>query len=112
MSNHRLFVLPVTNELLDKKIMIKKFASLTAALLMAFVTVGCDVDKTEEGRMPNVDVDVDGDPGKLPAYDVDGPDVDVSMEKKKVDVPDVDVNMKEKEISVPDVDVSVPDDEE
>ena len=47
-----------------------------------------EVTKTQEGRMPDVDVDVKG--GKLPEYDVDGPDIDI--EKKTVEVPTIDVD--------------------
>lgn len=68
-----------------------------------------DVRKTQDGRMPNVDVDVSG--GNLPEYDVDGPDVRVGTKKTTIQVPDVDVSMKDKTITVPDVDVDLPDDE-
>jgi predicted small secreted protein len=54
----------------------------------ALALAGCDVDKTEEGEMP--DVDVEG--GNLPEYDVEGPDVDVGTEEKTITVPDVDVD--------------------
>lgn len=47
-----------------------------------------EVEKTQEGRMPDVDVDVEG--GNLPEYDVDAPDVDV--ERKTVEVPTIDVD--------------------
>jgi hypothetical protein len=72
--------------------------------------VGCDVKKTQEGEMP--DVDVEG--GQLPKYDVDAPDVDVHMEKKDIKVPDVDVDVhtEKREIKVPDVDVHPADDKE
>jgi len=50
-----------------------------------------EVTKTEEGRLPDVDVDVEG--GKLPEFDVDGPDVHVGTKKVEVTVPDVDVDM-------------------
>lgn len=63
------------------------------ALLMAFLvvtfTTGCRVRQTEEGEMPDVDVQVEG--GKVPEYDVDAADVDVKMEEKTIKVPDVDV---------------------
>jgi hypothetical protein len=61
------------------------------ALLMAatFLVWGCDVDQTEEGEMP--DVDVQG--GNLPEYDVEGPDVDVGTREETVTVPDIDVDM-------------------
>lgn len=50
-----------------------------------------EVIKTEDGKMPKVDVDVEG--GKLPKYDVEGPDVDVKTKKIEVEVPDVDVTL-------------------
>jgi hypothetical protein len=88
--------------------MSKIFPTLIASALM-FGAIGCDVDQTREGKLPDVDVDVSAEPGQLPAYDVDAPDVDVSMEEKKVLVPKV--VMEEETISVPDVDVDVPEDE-
>ena len=71
-----------------------------------------DVRQTQDGRMPDVDVDVDG--GKLPEYDVRGPDVDVRMKERTVTVPDVDVDVstEEKTISLPDVDIDLPEDED
>ena len=53
----------------------------------------CDVDKTENGAMPDVDVNATG--GELPEYNVTGPDVNVGMENTTVQVPDVDVNVPE-----------------
>ena len=47
-----------------------------------------EVEQTQEGRMPDVDVDVEG--GQLPEYDVDGPDVDI--ERKTIEVPTIDVD--------------------
>jgi hypothetical protein len=47
-----------------------------------------EVEQTQEGRMPDVDVDVEG--GQLPEYDVDGPDVDI--EEETVTVPTIDVD--------------------
>jgi len=65
---------------------------IPGALLVASLGLaGCDVEKTEEGKMP--DVEVDG--GKMPKYDVDAPDVDVGTKEKTVTVPDVDVTMPE-----------------
>ncbi len=60
---------------------------LTASLVIlpAFVLglSACDVQKTQEGEMPKVDVDVKG--GQLPKYDVDAPDIDIKQ--KEVTVP-------------------------
>jgi uncharacterized lipoprotein len=49
----------------------------------------CDVDKTQNGAMPDVDVNVTG--GQLPEYNVTGPDVNVGTENRTVQVPTVDV---------------------
>ncbi len=81
---------------------------LLAAALAVFLTA-CDVEKTQEGEMPDVDVEVEG--GQAPKYDVDAPDVDVSTEEKEVEVPDVDVDMEKKKVTVPDIDVDMPDDD-
>lgn len=51
----------------------------------------CDVQKTKEGDMPDVDVNVSG--GQLPEYNVTAPDVDVRMENKTVQVPVLDVDV-------------------
>ncbi len=51
----------------------------------------CDVDQTQNGQMPDVDVNATG--GQLPEFNVTTPDVDVGMENKTVQVPDVDVNV-------------------
>lgn len=60
--------------------------------------VGCDVKKTEEGELP--DVDVSG--GNLPEYEVEGPDVDVGTTTKEIEVPTVDVDMPDDEDEVVD----------
>ncbi|GAB6388176.1 hypothetical protein [Stutzerimonas marianensis] len=60
-----------------------------AVLLTTLGMAGCDVEKTEEGEMPEVNVEG----GKMPEYDVDTPDVDVGTKEKTVTVPDVDVDM-------------------
>ena len=61
--------------------------TLAAALGLA----ACDVDQTEEGSLPDVDVNVEG--GNMPEYDVETADVEVGTQEKTVTVPDVDVTM-------------------
>lgn len=56
---------------------------LAAGLVMG----GCTAEKTQEGELP--DVDVQG--GQLPEYDVDAADVTVSTDTQQVVTPDVDV---------------------
>lgn len=71
-------------------------AALTASA--AFLFTSCEVEKTQEGEMPEVDVDVKA--GQLPKYEVDAPEVDVKMKTKTI------------EIEVPDVDVTLPKDKD
>lgn len=61
---------------------------LVGASLIALC--GCDVDKTKDGNMPDVDVNVSG--GELPEYNVEGPSVSVGTENRVVQVPTVDVD--------------------
>ncbi len=49
----------------------------------------CDVDQTQEGELP--DVEVEG--GNLPEFDVETADVEIGTEEVTVDVPTVDVDM-------------------
>ena len=76
----------------------RKIISFAALGSAALALAACDVDQTEEGALP--DVDVEG--GNLPEYDVEGPDVDVGT--REVEVPDT--------VTLPDVDISGPDDAE
>lgn len=72
-----------------------RLLALAAALLLVPLA-GCDIDQTEEGELPDVDVDVSE--GQLPEYDVDGPDVDVGTDTDTVI------------IQTPTIDVDLPDD--
>lgn len=60
----------------------------TGLLLVPALVLGlsaCDVKKTQEGELPDVNVDVKD--GQVPKYDVDAGDVDVKTEKKVIEVP-------------------------
>ncbi|MCU7553211.1 hypothetical protein OCL06_01210 [Alteromonas sp. ASW11-19] len=91
-----------------------KLGKLFAISSVALALGACDVDKTEQGDMPDVEVeggevpeyevvkkedgempDVDVEGGEMPEYDVDTADVEVGTEKKVVEVPEVDVEMPE-----------------
>ena len=65
----------------------RKFLSLVVAPLFAFGLAACDVDQTQEGDLP--DVDVEG--GQVPEYDVDAADVDVGTATQTVVTPDIEV---------------------
>ncbi|MCW1916301.1 hypothetical protein OJ996_22115 [Luteolibacter sp. GHJ8] len=74
---------------------------LTAcASTLAFALVSCDVDKKEDGSLPEVKVQVDGE-AKLPKYDVNGPDVTVGKKKVEMEVPTVDINIPKEEDNEP-----------
>ena len=71
----------------------KKSIALVAATTLAFGLAGCDVDQTEEGELPEVEVEG----GNMPEYDVEAPDVEVGTEEVTVDVPTVDVDTEDAE---------------
>lgn len=63
---------------------------------LAVLALGaCDIDQTEEGEMPDVDVSVED--GNMPEYDVDGPEVEVGTQQDTVivETPTVDVDLPE-----------------
>ena len=66
------------------------------AMVMALPLAACDVDQTEEGELPEVEVEGETE---LPEYDVEGPDVDVGQDTMVV--PDVDVDVPPEEGEVP-----------
>lgn len=67
----------------------KKLIATILIVPLAMGLVACDVDQTEEGEMP--DVEVSG--GNMPEFDVETADVDVGTKTTTVEVPTVDVTM-------------------
>lgn len=65
---------------------LKIIAPVFAALL---AVSACSVEKTDEGKMPDVDVKAEG--GDLPNYDVEPAKVEVSTDTQQVVTPDVDI---------------------
>lgn len=62
----------------------------TVALVAICVSMAaCKVNKTQEGKLPNVKVSAKA--GKLPEYNVQGPKVDVGSKNETVQVPTVKV---------------------
>jgi hypothetical protein len=68
------------------KTMIKVLVGASCLALVA-----CDVDQTQEGNLPDIDVNASG--GQLPEFNVEGPEVNVGTENKTVEVPTVDVDI-------------------
>lgn len=71
----------------------KKMTPLLAAIALGSAAIACDIDRTEDGRLPSIDVDVDA--GEMPTYDVDVADVDVGTTEDTVIIrrPTVDVRL-------------------
>lgn len=67
----------------------RKTFTLLAASGLALGLAACDVDQTEEGEAPEVNVDA----GELPEYDVEPAEVDVTTGTETVEVPTVDVDV-------------------
>lgn len=74
---------------------------LLVPAVAGFALSGCDIDQTQEGEMP--DVEVEG--GEMPEYDVETADVDVGTTKDTVvmEKPVVDVDMPDDEDDTVDV---------
>ena len=66
---------------------------------MLFATGFLNVDQTQEGSLPDVNVSAEG--GELPAFDVDSKEVVVGTTETNVSVPDVDVDTQETTVDVP-----------
>lgn len=97
----------------------KRVATPLFALLAILALPSCDVDKVEDGKMP--EIDVDAEPGELPEVEVtdegEMPSVDVDAEggelpEFEVEGPDVEVGSKEVEVEVPTVDIEMPDEDD
>lgn len=83
-----------------------RWLSLLPCLFLAFTLTACEVDQTEEGSLPDVDVNVE--PGNAPEYDVDWAEVDVGTTTEVVEVPRVIVTTEEERVEVPVIDVNMP----
>jgi hypothetical protein len=75
-------------------------------LCMAVLLAACEVEQTEEGAMPDVDVAVEA--GEMPEYDVDWANVDVGTTTQTVEVPKVVVTTETEQVEVPYLDVNMP----
>lgn len=69
--------------------MLKKLTMTLMAVLMIASLGACAVEQTEEGELPEVNVEG----GNVPEYDVDTATIDAQTETTTIAVPDVDVTM-------------------
>jgi len=68
---------------------VKKAAFVAVALTSMFALSACDVEKTQEGEMPKVEVTSEG--GQLPKYDVETPEVEMGTETRTIEVPTAEI---------------------
>lgn len=73
---------------------IMKIGKISGVLALALMLplAGCEMNQTEEGELPDVEVEEEGN---LPEYDVEGPEVDVETDTMQIQTPDVDVREPE-----------------
>ena len=86
----------------------KKNLIITGALVLSLAMTSCDLKKKGDLELPEVDVDVTTEEGNIPEYEVDWMDVDVRTTTKMVEVPKVVVVMEEEEVEVPVIDFDMP----
>ncbi|MTI20995.1 hypothetical protein E1176_08170 [Fulvivirga sp. RKSG066] len=89
-----------------------KLLYYSAFAIGAALFASCDVDKTEQGEAPELDVDVEAESGEMPEYDVDWANVNVGTRTKTMKVPKVVVVMEEEEVEVPYLDMKMPNSDE
>lgn len=79
-------------------------AALGVAAIVAVVlaVTFIDVDQTQEARLPDVDVNVEG--GQAPEFDVETGSIDIETEEEEVLVPKV--GLEEETITVPSVEIT------
>ncbi|AKF10543.1 hypothetical protein [Sandaracinus amylolyticus] len=88
--------------------MYRHATKLLVAFGLAAFAIGCDIDQTREGRLPEVEVRE----GDMPAYDVDTAEIETGTRTDTVEVPDIDVQTREERVEMPTVDIQMPDEGE
>ena len=79
---------------------------IVAAAVVAFGIFMIDIDQTEEARLPDVDVNVEG--GNLPEFDADVGSIEVGTAEETVTVPEVEITTEEATVTVPTIDITAP----
>ncbi|WP_238365883.1 hypothetical protein [Mesobacterium pallidum] len=80
-----------------------------AAVVIAAGVYMVDIDMTDEGALPDVDVSVEG--GELPEFDADVGSIETGTTTETVTVPEVEVDTREAQIEVPTISVNPPEDD-
>ena len=70
-------------------------ATVVVIIAIVFGIYFIDVDQTEEGSLPDVDVSVEG--GEMPEFDADVGDIETGTEEVTIEVPTVDIQSPEED---------------
>lgn len=71
------------------------FAAIAGILVLVFAVYMIDIDQTQETRLPDVDVNVEG--GQLPEFEAEVGDVETGTKDVTVTVPTVDIQSPEED---------------
>ena len=85
-------------------------AGLVAVAAIGFTIYMVDIEQTEEARLPDVDVTVEG--GNMPEFQATTGSVSVDQEEVEVTVPKLRVTTEEETVTVPEINVTPPEDED
>ncbi len=84
-------------------------AAVATVAVVGFGIYMIDLDVTDEGALPDVDVSVEG--GELPEIDADVGSITAGTKTEEVTVPDVDIDSQTVEVEVPTIDITPPEDD-
>ena len=70
-------------------------AGAAAAAAIGIGIYMVDIDMTEEGALPDIDLSVDG--GNLPEFDVETGDIETGTKEVTVEVPTIDIETPEED---------------
>ncbi|CUH99524.1 hypothetical protein [Leisingera aquaemixtae] len=71
------------------------FAAIAGILVLVFAVYMVDIDQTEETRLPDVDVKIEG--GQLPEFEAEVGDIETGTKDVTVTVPTVDIQSPEED---------------
>ncbi len=84
-------------------------AIVVAAAAIGFGIYMVDINQTEEARLPDVDVSVEG--GNLPEFDAEVGTISVGSTEETVTVPDIEITTQEATVTLPTIDVDAPEED-
>ena len=70
-------------------------AAVVAVIAIAFGVYMIDIDQTEEGSLPDVDISMEG--GNMPEFDAEVGDIETGTETVTMEVPTLDIQSPEED---------------